>query len=96
MMDRMQASERIEIELIELIRPWIGFQPITPESALHHDLHVDGDDTWELLEEIVRVYGTSFDGFDFSAYFPNETGAVWISFAERLGFFKGEFRRLTI
>jgi hypothetical protein len=46
--------------------------PVSPSAAIYQDLHIAGDDAAELLEEIAARFGTSFSGFNFQVYFPNE------------------------
>jgi hypothetical protein len=44
----------------------------------------------------MKRYGTSFVGFDFAAFFPNETEAPYYYWLEKFGLFRNRFRRLTI
>jgi hypothetical protein len=93
----MENIETIEQELICLIDRWTGSRhPITPLSALYHDLHVAGDDLYEFFLEVTKRYGTCFKGFQFSTYVPDEPTAIFYYWATRLGICKTCFRRLTI
>lgn len=77
----------IEIGVLELVRQFDG-RRITMASEIYHDLHIYGDDADELLVAINEQYGTTFDGFKFNAYFPNETEglpriAKWMGFRDK-------------
>ena len=62
----------IESGVLKLVQTYVG-KRATLNSELYHDLHLHGDDAGELLEAIHERHGTVFDGFNFKAYFPNET-----------------------
>jgi hypothetical protein len=53
-----------------------------------------GDDVDELLGEIAKRYSISFDRFDFSLYFPDETEAGWAWLKSKFGWH--DTRRLPI
>lgn len=59
-----------------LIRRISRAKALSPATALFHDLSLAGDDALELLESMHARFGTRFDGFDFSRYFPDETEAL--------------------
>jgi hypothetical protein len=61
-------------------------RPIPISAEIYHDLQIAGDDAAELLNEIVKAYGVSFQGFRFEDYFPDETEALWLFIKCRLGF----------
>ena len=60
-------------------------QSITINTRVYQDLGISGDDASELLEKIHLQFGTSFDGFRFVDYFPNETEALWLHWFRWLG-----------
>jgi hypothetical protein len=94
---RTQEIDTIEGELIGLIGKWDGGRhPITSQSALYQDLHIVGDDLYELFVEITKRYGTSFEGFRFDIYVPDESTALWYYCAMRLGFCRNSFPRFTV
>jgi len=76
----------VEADIAERVRKFAGTKKtISTTVRIYHDLHIAGDDAFELLEEISMSYGTSFQGFLFSCYFPDETEAVWYYLKSRLG-----------
>ncbi len=83
----MVARSDVEADIAERIRKIGGIRkPLSKNSRIYQDLHISGDDAAELLEEIVKTYGTSFHGFSFAAYFPNETEALFYHIMSCLGF----------
>jgi len=80
----MPPSNDVEENILRIVRQF-GSGRTIPASELYHDLHIHGDDAGEMLEEIQQRYGTSFAGFNFTAYFPNETEAL-PRIVKRLGF----------
>src|ERR1700722_20063525 len=72
-------------------------KPIPQSAALYHDLGIAGDDAVELFEMIMARFGTSFKGFCWPTYFPNETqtGPLW-RLAEKLGHHETKWHRLTV
>jgi hypothetical protein len=55
-------------------------QPIPRSAAIYQDLKSTGDDAYELFEMISARFGISFQGFDWPAYFPNDTELGPLSF----------------
>jgi hypothetical protein len=49
------------------------------ENSLHintritSDLRLDGDDAWELVNEVNSRYSLNFEGFNFDKYFTDES-----------------------
>jgi hypothetical protein len=87
----------IERELIGLVQKWTtSREPVTARSTFYQDLSVVGDDFCEILVEITKRHGTSFEGFRFDKYVPNEATALWYFWAMRLGFCRNRFSPLTI
>lgn len=76
-----------------LIRRLAGAKTLSPATALFHDLSLAGDDAAELFETMHRDFGTHFDGFDFPAYFPDETEALGFHLLPRR---RAQKRRLTV
>ena len=62
---------------------------VKPETRLLHDLHLDGDDVLELLEGLVRTYGTSFSSMSFTDFFHEEPEALGAHIAFSLRFRSG-------
>ena len=58
--------------------------PISEGTLIYHDLSISGDDAWDMLNEIHRQFGTSFNKFEFDAYFPNETESLWAHIGRKL------------
>jgi uncharacterized protein DUF1493 len=74
----MTADQNIEETvsgiLQDIARP---YQKIDASSRIYEDLSIAGDDAAELLDRVHAAFGTSFEGFDFSDYFPNEPDALF-------------------
>jgi hypothetical protein len=51
----------------------IAAKPVTMSSAIYQDLGIGGDKAWELLTDVAKRFSTSFEGFEFASYFPEET-----------------------
>ena len=73
------------IALRETLTKFIGPKKVSNETALLHDLSIAGDDARELLEEIIRRFGTDFSKMQFTAYFPDETEALGVHWAKLIG-----------
>lgn len=70
----MTDADTAEPELIAMVQRIVGHRnPIPRSAAIYQDLQFTGDDAYELFEMISARFGTSFQGFDWPAYFPNET-----------------------
>lgn len=70
-----------------LIRHFHGTKrPIDRSAELYHDMQLTGDDAGDLLDAVAMRFGTSFEGFAFDVYFPNETDSVLYAWARRFGF----------
>jgi hypothetical protein len=74
-----------------------GRKPIPRSTAIYHDPRIAGDDAYELFEMIVKRFGTSFEGFQWPTYFPDETqiGPLWW-LAEKLGHHETKWKRTTV
>jgi len=91
-------TDTAEPELIVMVQRMAGTcKPILRSAAIYHDLRIAGDDAYELFEMVATRFGTSFEGFDWPKYFPNETqiGPLW-RLAEKLGHNETKWRRLTV
>jgi hypothetical protein len=91
-------ADAAEPELVAMVqRMKCNHKQVPRSAAIYHDLRIAGDDAWELFEMIADRFGTSFTGFDWPTYFPNETqmGPIWW-LAERLGHHETKWHRLTI
>jgi uncharacterized protein DUF1493 len=91
-------TDTAEPELIVMVRRMTDIRkPILRSTAIYHDLRIAGDDAYELFEMVATRFGTSFEGFDWPKYFPNETqiGPLW-RLAEKLGHDETKWRRLTV
>jgi len=73
-------------EIQRMAAQFVWRQAVLPDSRLWHDLHIGGDDAWELLGEVVCRFQTSFETMTFSAYFPDETEAWRAGIGMMLGF----------
>jgi hypothetical protein len=49
---------------------------VKPETRLFQDLHLAGDDVFELMERIAAKFGTSFSSLSFTDFFPEEHEAL--------------------
>jgi hypothetical protein len=88
------SVDEIEKGVLKIVGRFSGKQTTTA-SELYHDLHIHGDDAGELLEEIHKQYETSFIGFNFNNYFPNE-GEALPRFAKWPGFKDKAVSSLTV
>lgn len=82
--------------LLELLKKYFGRRTnVSGSTRLYHDLFLMGDDADEFLTEIHQIFGTRFDGFHFSVYFPNETdaGLTWV--ATKMFGYKGKWLPFT-
>jgi hypothetical protein len=52
-------------------------RPISRETRVYHDLLISGDDAVEVFDRVATAFSTSFKGFDFERYFPNETESLF-------------------
>jgi hypothetical protein len=68
-----------------MIRRITGAQRIGLATRLFHDLSIAGDDAGEFVDEVVETFGTSFEGFPFDQYFPDESEALLAHMSRRLG-----------
>ena len=85
-MAKSSLSLPVETDIERRVRELVGPKPaISTAVELYHDLQIAGDDAAELLREVKKAYGVSFQGFWFSDYFPDETSALWYSVAARVG-----------
>jgi len=94
----MTDVDAAEPELIVMLRRVLDSrQRILRSATVYHDLRISGDDAYELFEMITARFGTSFAGFNWATYFPNETqtGPIW-RLAERLGHHETKWQRLTV
>jgi hypothetical protein len=82
--------------LIDLVSNVSGHSnPIEDLMCLYHDLRISGDDAWELLETIQKKFGTQFDGFEFTNYFPSEPDAIFHHMQKLFGS-KDSFKRFPV
>ena len=74
-----------EADIATSLRPFIRKKDkIEASTRIYHDLHIAGDDAAELLEDIAKRYGVSFEELDFHRYFPNDLDAFIYFWARRL------------
>jgi len=96
----LQANKQagdVGADITERTRKIAGTRNPLPMSVrLYQDLQIAGDDASELLEGISRTYGTSFQGFSFSSYFPDETEACWFYLKSFFGFRDRTRKPLTL
>ena len=77
----MESPEAVIFKLVRERSVYRG--EITREHALYHDLRVYGDDAYEIIADLHSKFGTTFEGFGFTTYFPTE-GLFGDFFAWRL------------
>jgi len=83
----------IQSQIIALISDWSGRRkPITPDTAVYHDLVLSGDDAVEILTAVSKQYAVSFDGFNFSSYSPGEPFLGSFLWSKS----KDKYKRLTV
>ena len=61
---------------------------------LYHDLNISGDDAGELLEIVQKQFGTKFEGFKFTEYFPDDPSAIFYHIGNLIGL-KRKFKLFT-
>jgi len=66
-----------------------------PSTRIYHDLQIAGDDACEMLAAVTASCGVLLEGFDFNAYFPDETEALARYWMAKFGF-DGKYRPLTV
>jgi hypothetical protein len=94
---RVTSVTVAEPELIAMIERIAGRRKsISHSTAIYQDLRIAGDDAFELLEMISARFGTSFQGFDWRAYFPDELEAGLFHWGAILGIRDTKRRTLTV
>ncbi|HKU64422.1 MAG TPA: DUF1493 family protein [Rhizomicrobium sp.] len=84
---RMEGRDKIRREIEALLaQAACRKAPFAEDTRILQDLNIGGDDADEFLEAIHEKFGTRFDGFEFTAYFPNEHEALGEYWVRRLGF----------
>jgi hypothetical protein len=78
--------ENVEPSLRQILSKFVGARQVAMQTELYHQLGIAGDDASELLEEVHERFGTSFFGFQFDDYFPNESDAVGDHVLRLVGF----------
>jgi hypothetical protein len=92
----MATSDEIEAGQTELIRKITGTRKRLHKAVhIYHDVHIAGDDAFELFEETSKIYSTKFHGFLFGHYFPGETESLWHYLKSCLGFADRSRKSLT-
>jgi hypothetical protein len=91
-------TELFRAELQRIVQTVAGPRRDLPDrTRLYHDLGVAGDDAVDLINEVHRAFGTTFEGFDFERYFPNEAEAMPAHWVNSLrGLFGYSSRRKTL
>ena len=71
----------VQDRLIAIIRKLCGRRPtITLDPRVNFDLTIEGDDASDLLDEIHREFGTSFQGMDERKFFKDEGFEIQLRF----------------
>ena len=69
---------RVKAFIVEQV-VWASEKELTPETGLLHDLGIDGDDAYELIEAFCEEFNIqNMSAFDFSTYFGPEVGDLFI------------------
>jgi len=90
-----EKTDPFEAETRALLIKLTGYRkPIENTTSMNHDIRIDGDDAYELLESIQKKFGTRFSKFDWSRYFNDEPNALWFLWKTVLGF-KDQRKSLT-
>jgi len=91
------TSDIAEPELIAMVqRITRSRKTISRSAAIYQDLGIAGDDAYELFGMISARFGTSFQGFDWPSYFPNETEGLFFYWAAKMGLRDKKRRTLTV
>lgn len=69
---------------------------VSMKSDIIDDLHIDGDDAIELIEELASLLNANVESFDYSAYFETEGAFNPINGLINLFSSKYERRKLSI
>ena len=72
--------------IVRLVQKISGRQHVSPQTLLWHDLQLGGDDMFELLGAVHQQFDTSFEGLNFTSFFPEEHEAMGAGWASKLGF----------
>ena len=67
---------------------------ISASTLVYQDLLISGDDATELIDRIKKECGTSFQGFTFGDYFPDETESIFYRFVHLFG--RNSKKNLTV
>jgi hypothetical protein len=87
----------VDANLTERVRALCGARALVEShTELYRDLGLNGDDAWDLLENIRKDRGVDFSGFEFDRYFPNETDAIYYLWGRRFGLWRNRFKPMTI
>jgi Protein of unknown function (DUF1493) len=74
----MTTAQNTEQAVLGILRHFSARRGAIDSSLrIHEDLRIAGDDAADLINRIHNEFGTSFDGFEFDEYFPNETEAIF-------------------
>ena len=87
--------EDVETSLRQILSQFVGGRDVTLHTELYHQLGIAGDDADEFLDDVHKRFGTSFSGFQFEDFFPNETEALGDHVVQFLGF-RPRKRSLTL
>jgi len=81
------SREKIRKSLDPLLSEISGIRgPLPDDCLILQNLGIGGDDADEMLEEIHSRFGTGFEGFAFTTYFPSEHEVAGERWLRRLGF----------
>lgn len=82
---RLRMDDPVE-QVRRLVEEVSGSRKVTAQTRLFHDLHLDGDDVFDLLERIEARFGTSFSSLSFKDFFHDEHEALGAHVAASFGF----------
>ena len=77
-----QSSAAIANSVREFIAPArsMSVEKVTLDKSLFHDLGIDGDDAFDLINGFAVEFNISLEGFDFQKYFGTEAASGPIAF----------------
>ena len=91
----MATPQKVEDAVLRILqdiaRP---SKAISASTLIYQDLLISGDDATELIDRIQKECGTSFQGFPFGDYFPDETESLFYRFLHLFG--RNSKKNLTV
>lgn len=69
---------------------------IAPDTEIYYDLHISGDDLDDMLDAVVREFGTDLSAFRLNDFAPSEGVEIMRPLLKALGIDKASYKSLTV